>query len=179
MAHPSFLPLFEKCSPPCSTWFCFNEFNYKIMLPWNERVHSHPAVSDTERRAACLYREEATSSTMWSIFCRDPSVHLDMPRPWYDIIPDTIQSLDIDKTYCGLDFIMVRIADRRWPTRCWMVVWQNHCNFKCSRYGHLLRCRKGSFDDLLGYGESFAWNATCLQASKKTSLYFILSCSSK
>ena len=150
MAHSSFRRLFSTYGlppPPYHDWIRFEDFDILYFPPKLGKVPSDAA--------ACFYYWQPPKGATWGLFSRDFRCSQNRLH-WYDYSPST-SKFAIDGVFCGLDFVVVQSADPGW--RRWMVVWIHHeMLIRCSRYGRLMRRRKGA-------AAMAACRGTCKQAN--------------
>ena len=108
----------------------------------------------------CFFYWQPPKGALWGPFSRDFRCSQNRMH-WYDYLsptrPLTHYYFNIDGVFCGEDFVAVQIAEPGW--RRWMVVWIHHQSFtRCSRYGRLMRRRKGA-------AAMAACRGTCKQAN--------------
>ena len=156
LMHRSFVPIFSAHTrlPPCHDWFAFVDFEYIFFPP------PEPERRTTDiryKQTSCFYCQ-APPSSYWILFSTDRKNRFaEEWTAWYELYDARGRPgfcFQIDDVYCGADFIMVKIADPRWPR--WMVVWILHSLTQSSCHGRLKRRLR-----------FFAWKATHRAAASK------------
>jgi len=153
--HRSFSLLFP--SAPCRDWFQFDAFDYRYIPPAPAKRDETERWDKRLQAKVCCFYWKAPDNASWLSFSNERQGRCSEDRTsWFQYHGIWPFSFVIDDVYCGADFIMVQLADARWPR--WMVVWIHHGSWHCSRHGRLERRRKQPW--------LAAWRATCRAASK-------------